>query len=121
MSDKRSSWMSRSRQAKTCSTRFVNRATTQPGQAFFTQTFGAFAASREAVAYATSLADFTQRMESAGVWLRLDAAMIWQLDPSRRSVYLVAPGMHEFIEQRTNIRQITAAELRLALQSAELS
>jgi hypothetical protein len=51
---------------------FLNRATTQPGEQFFAQTFGAFAAGREAMAQATSATDYAHRMEAAGAWLRLD-------------------------------------------------
>jgi hypothetical protein len=50
----------------------VNRAFVQPGQEFFAQTFGAFAAAREALAHATCAPDFARRMEAAGVWFRLD-------------------------------------------------
>jgi hypothetical protein len=51
----------------------VNRAFAQPGPEFFTQVFGAFANSREALANATSSRDYALRMEACGVWLRLDA------------------------------------------------
>lgn len=51
---------------------FLNRATTQPGEQFFAQTFGAFAAGREALAQATSATDYAHRMEAAAAWLRLD-------------------------------------------------
>jgi hypothetical protein len=54
---------------------FLNRATTQPGEQFFLQTFGAFAAAREALASATSAHDYELRMEAAGAWLRLDPAV----------------------------------------------
>ena len=51
---------------------FLNRATTQPGEEFFVQTFGTFAAAREALAQATSAGDYAHRMEAVGAWLRLD-------------------------------------------------
>jgi glycine/D-amino acid oxidase-like deaminating enzyme len=51
---------------------FVNRASMQPGPEFFSQTFGTFAAAREALAAASSATDYAQRMEAAGAWLRLD-------------------------------------------------
>ncbi|MEO0998064.1 MAG: NAD(P)/FAD-dependent oxidoreductase, partial [Pseudomonadota bacterium] len=49
-----------------------NRATTQPGPEFFDQVFAAFAERQEALARAESGADFAARMESAGIWLRVD-------------------------------------------------
>jgi hypothetical protein len=54
---------------------FVNRAAMQPGPEFFTQTFGTFAAAREALAAASSVADYAQRMEAVGAWLRLDRSV----------------------------------------------
>ncbi|HKP56306.1 MAG TPA: NAD(P)-binding protein [Polyangiales bacterium] len=50
---------------------FLNRATMQPGPEFFIETFGTFAAGREALADATSARDYALRMEAARGWLRL--------------------------------------------------
>jgi hypothetical protein len=50
---------------------FLNRATMQPGPEFFIETFGTFAAGREALADATSARDYALRMEVAQGWLRL--------------------------------------------------
>ncbi|MEO0695914.1 MAG: NAD(P)-binding protein [Pseudomonadota bacterium] len=49
-----------------------NRATTQPSEAFFHETFGGFADRQAAIAEASSARDFAHRMEAAGVWLRID-------------------------------------------------
>jgi hypothetical protein len=50
---------------------FLNRATMQPGPEFFMETFGTFAAGREALADASSARDYALRMEAARAWLRL--------------------------------------------------
>lgn len=50
---------------------FLNRATMQPGPEFFVETFGTFAAGREALAEATSASDYALRMEASRGWLRL--------------------------------------------------
>jgi hypothetical protein len=54
----------------------INRANIQPGLEFFEQTFGGYATTFEAAATATSVDDFCERMEAAGLWLRLDPA-VW--------------------------------------------
>ncbi len=51
---------------------FLNRAFTQPGDAFFETTFESFAAQRRALAEAQNAHDFALRMEACGAWLRLD-------------------------------------------------
>jgi len=50
----------------------LNRAYTQPGAAFFHQTFGNFAAQREAMAEAADCTDLAHRLEACGAWLRVD-------------------------------------------------
>ncbi len=51
---------------------FLNRAYTQPGDAFFEDTFSNFAAQRRALAEASDVRDFALRLEACGAWLRLD-------------------------------------------------
>lgn len=51
---------------------FLNRAYTQPGDAFFEATFSNFAAQRRALAEASDARDFALRLEACGAWLRLD-------------------------------------------------
>lgn len=51
---------------------FLNRAFTQPGDAFFETTFESFAAQRRALAEARDARDFALKMEACGAWLRLD-------------------------------------------------
>ncbi len=51
---------------------FLNRAYTQPADAFFETTFSSFAAQRRALAEAEDARDFALRMEACGAWLRLD-------------------------------------------------
>ncbi len=50
----------------------INRATTQCQDTYFHSTVEALAAQMEATAAANSAEDFADRMEAAGVWLRLD-------------------------------------------------
>lgn len=49
-----------------------NRATTQPGDAYFNNVFSSFADRQEALSDATSISDFAYRMEKADIWMRLD-------------------------------------------------
>lgn len=51
---------------------YHNRAKVQPGEEFFTQSYGAFAQQIEAVAEATSMADLFARLSASRVLLRLD-------------------------------------------------
>jgi hypothetical protein len=51
---------------------YLNRANVQPGQEFFLQSFGSFATQMEAVADASSVDDWLQRMEATHQFLRLD-------------------------------------------------
>lgn len=53
----------------------INRATTQPGKAFFTQTVGAVAKQFDAMMQATSLDDLFLRLESAGNMLRVNSGI----------------------------------------------
>lgn len=50
----------------------IDRANTQPSMAFFSSTMGAQANQMEAIAHATSLEDLFDRLEQAGVLLRID-------------------------------------------------
>ena len=52
----------------------INRATTQPGITFAKQRIGGFIAQLEAAAAASSADDLFERMEKAGVMLRIDPA-----------------------------------------------
>ncbi len=54
---------------------YVNRAGVQPGPEFFARTFGMFAAGYEALGMARSLREYTDAMEAAGVWLRVDRSI----------------------------------------------
>ena len=51
----------------------INRAFTQPGAAFFFESYGGYASQLECLRSATSLKDLGERMEAAGLWMRLDA------------------------------------------------
>jgi hypothetical protein len=51
---------------------WIDRASVQPGEAFFTQSYGAFATQVEAVAQAESINDLFDRLEASGQLLRLD-------------------------------------------------
>jgi hypothetical protein len=51
---------------------FVDRANVQPGEAFFTQSYGGFATQVETVAQAESIDDLFARLEATGQLLRLD-------------------------------------------------
>ncbi|MEM7336758.1 MAG: NAD(P)/FAD-dependent oxidoreductase, partial [Chloroflexota bacterium] len=54
----------------------INRASTQPGAAFFEKSTGGFADNIEAMRNATSVQDLFERMEKAGTMLRIDAS-VW--------------------------------------------
>ncbi|MEM7332570.1 MAG: NAD(P)/FAD-dependent oxidoreductase, partial [Chloroflexota bacterium] len=54
----------------------INRASTQPGAAFFEKSTGGFADNIEAMRDATSVQDLFERMEKAGTMLRIDAS-VW--------------------------------------------
>lgn len=54
---------------------FIDRANVQPGDGFFIQSYGGFAAQVEAVAQATSIDDLFVRLEAAGQLLRLDPSI----------------------------------------------
>jgi hypothetical protein len=51
---------------------YLNRANVQPGEEFFAQSYGAFAAQAECVAQADSIADAFKRLSAASQLLRLD-------------------------------------------------
>ncbi len=53
----------------------LNRDTTQPGAAFFDRTVGGFAAQLEAMREASSVDDLFDRLEAAGVMLRIDPSV----------------------------------------------
>jgi len=55
---------------------FINRAYVQPGMEFFEQTFGGLATQYEIWASAASEQELCERMEAAGIWLRIDKG-IW--------------------------------------------
>jgi hypothetical protein len=54
----------------------VNRAHFQPGEEFFEEGIRTVATQNEIVATATSVREICERMEAAGIWLRLDAS-VW--------------------------------------------
>ena len=54
----------------------INRDTTQPGEAFFHRSAGGQANQFEAAALATSVADLFERLEAAGLLLRIDKG-VW--------------------------------------------
>jgi hypothetical protein len=53
----------------------INRDTAQPGEAFFLRNAGGLARQFEVVALATSVADLFERLEGAGLLLRIDQAV----------------------------------------------
>lgn len=53
----------------------IDRANTQPSEEFFSNTMGAQAAQMEAIAAATSIDDLFDRLERAGVLLRIDTTV----------------------------------------------
>lgn len=54
---------------------YLNRANVQPGEEFFTRSFGAFAQEMEAVAAATSIEDLFVKLNASKALLRLDDAV----------------------------------------------
>jgi NAD(P)-binding Rossmann-like domain len=54
---------------------YLNRAKVQPGEEFFTQSYGGFAQQIEAVAAATSLTDLFSRLSASQQLLRLDESV----------------------------------------------
>ncbi len=54
----------------------LNRACQQPGLEFFEQSVGGIATQYEIASMAASVREFCERMEAAGLWLRLDPA-VW--------------------------------------------
>jgi len=53
----------------------INRAFSQPSAAFFHQNYGGTVRQMEALKEAASIDDLADRMESAGLWMRLDPAV----------------------------------------------
>jgi hypothetical protein len=100
---------------------FVNRATTQPGAAFFSSVFGAAAAQREVLATATSAQAFAHGLESARIWLRLDP----EVEPRMFHAAMVSEGelaelRHiRHVVRRGRVRAITAR--RVELEHGELA
>ena len=103
----------------------LDRQNTQPTEEFFTYSIGTQAAQMEAIAQATSIPDLFERMEAAGVLLRLDpnvrpgmlhGATIskMELDQLRRIKQVVRLGRVQHIEkdqivlERGNIPTSTA-------------
>jgi hypothetical protein len=99
---------------------FVNRASTQPGPEFFVRTFGTFAATREALAAATSAGDYAQRMEAAGAWLRVDPSV----EPTMFHAATLSEGeLHELRRIRDVVRLGRARAIeadRMLLDRGEL-
>lgn len=54
----------------------LNRAMTQPGLDYFESSIGGFAIQSEIAATATSVREFCEHMEAAGLWFRLDPS-VW--------------------------------------------
>lgn len=52
-----------------------NRAKTQPAMEFFDEVFGGLADRQEIIANSRSSTEFSRRMESAGIWLRIDESV----------------------------------------------
>ena len=53
----------------------INRAFSQPSAAFYHESYGGTMRQMEAVKDATSIDDFTDRMEAANLWMRLDPSV----------------------------------------------
>ncbi len=77
----------------------INRATTQPGMAFFEQSMGAQAAQMEAAAQATSVEDLFARLEQAGNVLRIDPTV----EPQVFHAATVSTAEIEALQQVRNI------------------
>jgi hypothetical protein len=99
----------------------VNRAMVQPGLEFFAQTFGGFAAGRDALAKASSARDFAHRMEAAGGWLRLDP----QVEPQMFHGASVSEGELAELRRITDVvrmGRVRAIEpARILLERGELA
>lgn len=81
----------------------INRATTQPGLAFFEQSTGGFADNIEAMREATSVEDLFMRMEAAGTMVRIDPA-IW---PTMFHYATISMGE---VEQLRRIRNVVRGQ-----------
>ncbi len=87
----------------------INRATTQPGKAFFTQTGSSIARQLQAMAKASSVDDLFDRLEAAGIMLRVDPA----IRPSMFHYATISQGEVDCLRQ---ISQIIRGERVQALQ-----
>ncbi|MCY7305453.1 MAG: NAD(P)-binding protein [Rhodoferax sp.] len=77
----------------------INRETTQPGMAFFTQVFGSQADQMEAFATAASTSDLFLRLEACGALLRIFPGH----EPSMFHLATVAPGEVEVLRSILNV------------------
>jgi hypothetical protein len=74
---------------------FLNRAFTQPGDAFFETTFQSFIEQRRALAEATDARDYALRMEACGAWIRLDP----DIHPEVYHAATVSEGELDYLRQ----------------------
>ncbi len=99
---------------------FVNRARMQPGPEFLISTFETFAATREALATASSALDYAHRMEAAGAWLRLDPAV----EPRMFHAAFVSQGELEELRRVRDVVRLGRARAlgvdRVLLEQGEL-
>jgi hypothetical protein len=77
----------------------INRYTTQPGNAFFERSAGGFAAQLEAMQAATSIDDIFDRLEAAGVMLRIDP----RVRPTMFHYATISPGEIEELRRIRNV------------------
>jgi len=77
----------------------INRETTQPGAAFFERSAGAFATQLEAMKDAASVEDLFERLEAAGIMLRIDQA-------TQPSMFHYATISRGEVEQLRRIRNV---------------
>ena len=78
---------------------FQNRANVQPGEEFFMQTYGAFAAQMQAIAQAESIPDLFVKLEASDQMLRLDKTV----QPSMYHGAVVSHGELHALRQIKNI------------------
>lgn len=92
-----------------------DRAFSQAGNDFFEQVFEGFAANRQALAEAQSASDLALRMEAAGLWFRLDAA----IEPTMYHAAILTRTELQLLQtigrklRLGRVEEITAAGLRL--------
>lgn len=99
---------------------YLNRAYTQPGDAFFETTFSSFVDQRRALAEATDAKDYALRMEACGAWLRLNP----DIHPDVYHAATVSEGERDMlnsVSDQIRMGHVTAIEPgRVTLQRGEI-